>query len=474
MRPLNAPGRIGVRGSMAYGTGTQTQFAPVNTVAPALDDITPEVDEVITCDGGTWTGTPTPILTHQWYRETTAIVGQTSATHTVVNADSGHVLKDIVTGTNAVGVTTADSNVSGVAGLPENTVLPVISDTTPTEAQSISTTTGTWLGFPAPTFTYQWQHGTTDIGGATSSSYTVSASYIGETLRVKVTGTNSAGAATATSASTSVVVANLQAETSALIAAMTMPPTGARLTAYDVYIKALIDNNLWNDFGALFIFCSETEVDSYINVISPADLNSYAEAGAAVVPTPGFAWQTNVGLKLSGQTAIFGYVRTKWAQDAMPGFNRDTVCYGDMQNGSSQSQNTFAWGDDSGNAATFLSFGHTGGVTRGNVSQGAGGLGFQSSSIVDGSFNCNAMKRSGSSFTIYSIDGGAFQQIGATAKGSDTTREGEKRSWGAFSGAADTQRIPIAFAFKTVTDAQIALMNSLSKTFLNAISVAGW
>ena len=39
---------------------------------------------------------------------------------------------------------------------PANTVLPVISGST-VVGNVLTTTSGTWTGFPAPTFTYQWQ-----------------------------------------------------------------------------------------------------------------------------------------------------------------------------------------------------------------------------------------------------------------------------------------------------------------------------
>jgi hypothetical protein len=53
---------------------------------------------------------------------------------------------------------------------PVNTVAPAVTGTA-TVGQTLSTTNGTWLGAPAPTFTYQWQRSGSNIGGATSSTY---------------------------------------------------------------------------------------------------------------------------------------------------------------------------------------------------------------------------------------------------------------------------------------------------------------
>lgn len=89
--------------------------------------------------------------------------------------------------------------------LPINTVAPVVSGTAET-GQALSTTNGTWTGSPAPTFTYQWQRGTTNIGGATSASYALQEADVGNTVRCVVTATNSSGAVSANSNNSNVVV----------------------------------------------------------------------------------------------------------------------------------------------------------------------------------------------------------------------------------------------------------------------------
>ena len=73
---------------------------------------------------------------------------------------------------------------------PVNTVAPAVTGTA-TFGQTLSTTNGTWTGAPAPTFTYQWQRVTTNISGATSSTYVLVAADVGNTIRCVVTATNS-------------------------------------------------------------------------------------------------------------------------------------------------------------------------------------------------------------------------------------------------------------------------------------------
>ena len=91
---------------------------------------------------------------------------------------------------------------------PVNTVAPVVSGTA-TVGQTLTTTNGTWTGLPAPTFTYQWQRVTTNISGATSSTYVLVAADAGNTVRCVVTATNVVSAVSANSNSTASVAATV-------------------------------------------------------------------------------------------------------------------------------------------------------------------------------------------------------------------------------------------------------------------------
>jgi hypothetical protein len=85
--------------------------------------------------------------------------------------------------------------------LPINTVAPAVTGTA-IVGQTLTTTNGTWTGSPAPTFTYQWQRITTNISGATSSTYVLQPADAGNTIRCVVTATNPLGAVSANSNST--------------------------------------------------------------------------------------------------------------------------------------------------------------------------------------------------------------------------------------------------------------------------------
>lgn len=85
------------------------------------------------------------------------------------------------------------------AGLPFNTVAPIISGTQIVGNDLTVSTAGTWVGQSTITKTYQWQRNGSDIGGATGSTYTLVSADAGTNLTAVETGTNIIGAQTATS-----------------------------------------------------------------------------------------------------------------------------------------------------------------------------------------------------------------------------------------------------------------------------------
>ena len=89
---------------------------------------------------------------------------------------------------------------------PTNNTLPVVSGTT-TVGETLSSTTGTWNGYPAPTYSYQWIRGAATNIGTNSPAYQLVDADLGSTIKCTVTATNSAGTASATSATTANIAA---------------------------------------------------------------------------------------------------------------------------------------------------------------------------------------------------------------------------------------------------------------------------
>ncbi|HEY0517520.1 MAG TPA: hypothetical protein VGD00_10395, partial [Solirubrobacteraceae bacterium] len=115
---------------------------------------------------------------------------------------------------NSHGKASATSPETGITGggetAPENIVTPQILGLA-VAGQELTATEGTWKG-TSPTYAFQWQLCNAsggeceEIGGATSSKFTIPDSDAGHALRVTVTASNGAGEASATSSPSSEIV----------------------------------------------------------------------------------------------------------------------------------------------------------------------------------------------------------------------------------------------------------------------------
>lgn len=135
----------------------------------------------------------------------------------------------------------------GGAVAPVNTVIPTISGSM-VQGQVLTATTGTWTGFPTPTYTYQWQRcdasglSCSNIGSATSSTYTLVVGDVGSTIVVVVTATNTAGTPTAVSVATAVVVASSGGGGGGTLASSVTSPNGLTWT-FDKPYPTFVFNN---------------------------------------------------------------------------------------------------------------------------------------------------------------------------------------------------------------------------------------
>jgi hypothetical protein len=104
-------------------------------------------------------------------------------------------------------------NGASTAPSPPVNMAPPAASGVPQDGQTLTASTGSWTGTQPIRYSYQWMRcdatgaNCGPITGAISASYAVTSADVGSTLRVVVTATNSVGAATSTSAATTVVQA---------------------------------------------------------------------------------------------------------------------------------------------------------------------------------------------------------------------------------------------------------------------------
>jgi hypothetical protein len=193
-------------------TTTTTTAPPASSTAPAVSG-TAAVGSTLTVSNGTWSGSPTSYA-YQWQRcdangaNCANMSGATAQSYTVASADAGSTLRAAVTASNSGGSGLAVSKVTSVVPTPvappSNTAAPAVSGP-PLPGKPQSASAGTWTGNPT-SFAYQWLRcdasgaNCSNIGGATSSTYTTTQQDSGSTLRVVVIAANAGGSTAATSA----------------------------------------------------------------------------------------------------------------------------------------------------------------------------------------------------------------------------------------------------------------------------------
>gem|GEM_PF-1219641 len=215
---VTATNGAGNASATSAATAVITTGAPVNLTAPTLAG-TAAVGQTLTTTNGTWAGTATITYARQWKRCNSAgascvsISGATGTTYTLVAADVASTIRATWTATNGVGSASTDTAQTALvtAPPPTNTAAPTITGTA-TDGQTLTSSTGTWTGTGTITYTRQWKRcdgagaNCINISGATGTTYALSASDIGATIRVAVTATNSGGSTTASSTATAAVL----------------------------------------------------------------------------------------------------------------------------------------------------------------------------------------------------------------------------------------------------------------------------
>jgi hypothetical protein len=199
--------------------------APSSTNLPAISG-TPVSGQTLTVSQGTWAGTTPMSYAYQWQlcsstgSGCSAIAGATSTSYALGSADVGGSIRVTVTASNSIGSASASSaataavtSASPPPTAPSATTLPSIGGTAAV-GQTLSASTGTWVGTTPMSYAYQWQQcnstggNCSPIANATSPSYAIVSTLAGSTVRVSVTASNSVASATASSGATGAVASS--------------------------------------------------------------------------------------------------------------------------------------------------------------------------------------------------------------------------------------------------------------------------
>ena len=176
---------------------------PTNTSAAGAPTIsgTPQVEQTLTADTSSITdedGLTNVSYSYQWIAGGTDIAGATGSTYTLTSSEQGQTVQVRVTFTDDADNEETLTSVAtvAVAAAPnrEATGQPTIGGT-PQVEETLTADTANIAdqdGLTSVSYSYQWIAGGADIGGATGSIYTLTASEQGKTIQVRVTFTDDA------------------------------------------------------------------------------------------------------------------------------------------------------------------------------------------------------------------------------------------------------------------------------------------
>ena len=216
----NAGGSKSATSAQTAAVASATPAAPANTAVPAVSG-TAQQGDTLTTSNGSWSGSPTGYA-YAWEdcnssgASCAKISNATASTYTLASSDVGGTIRSVITATNAGGSSSASSAqtatvTSATPAAPANTAVPTISGTAQ-QGNTLTASNGSWSGSPT-SYAYHWQDCTsstscTNITGATSSTYTLQSSDVGDTIDIVVTASNAGGSSSATSALTAAVTSS--------------------------------------------------------------------------------------------------------------------------------------------------------------------------------------------------------------------------------------------------------------------------
>jgi hypothetical protein len=217
---------VGLTALVAAGTAgavvSRSTVAPSNNSLPTISG-TAAVGSTVTANPGTWAGSSPITYQYQWQicgsngGACHAIPGATAQTYKFASDDRGNTARVNVIASNPDGSSSAlsaatEQIAAAAASGPVNTAPPTITGDA-SAGGTLTATPGTWNGTQPITFKFQWLicgndgNACHDISGATAQTYQPTKNDVGNTVRVKVTATDSTGSTDTTSVPSALVSA---------------------------------------------------------------------------------------------------------------------------------------------------------------------------------------------------------------------------------------------------------------------------
>ena len=183
-------------------TRQSNQLGPVTAMVEPPTNVSPPsitgslaIGQALTYVPGGWVGTPTPMVSAIWQRNSGSgwiDAGSAATPRTIASTDVGASFRVLETANSGGQVRTLASDPRGPVMAsttpPANTVAPVIAGT-PQVGQLLTYTAGSWSGTPAPAVTAVWQRSngaswTTISSAVAGTPYAIDVADVDRTIRV--------------------------------------------------------------------------------------------------------------------------------------------------------------------------------------------------------------------------------------------------------------------------------------------------
>ena len=216
--------------SSGVGPVANVNDAPTGSVSIAG---TPTEDQTLTTNNTLADEDGLGVITYQWQRDGVDIGGATASTYTLTQTDVGTTITVVASYTDGEGTneSVTSAGLGPVANVNDAPTGSVSIAGTPTEDQTLTAANTLADEDGMGAISYQWQRDGVDIGGATTSTYTLTQADVGTTITVVASYTDGEGTAESVTSSGVGPVANVNDAPTGSVSIAGTPTEDQTLTA---------------------------------------------------------------------------------------------------------------------------------------------------------------------------------------------------------------------------------------------------